>query len=463
MPTTTYFGDLHANTLKMLIGLKDEGIITNLNTHYAQLKQAYDQNNVGAFIALIDQLQFDPVAIGDRSLCYIGDVLADRGQNDAMTLYLMNKMTENNVDYEIIYSNHDHEFISNLQHMRNGHYDQITHNLYRDAYQDQAKSLTNFRQTLIDQDIQQPLLGQMLDNYLAKLKLVSLKFDPNDNPVIATHAPLNNGIIQQMQHSTQAHTHIEDKVLAINESFNAKVQDNSIRNIPMRSMEYQLIWNRDSGNGNFLQSLNTVDGKTLVHIHGHDSAGVRRYPNSHNLDNATGKGVTLDYATNIDAEKVSIATTNPVYDNIINDNIQLQGIRNALVNIGQAAIDDMKARNGGSIGYWSENKAKAIKVVMNEINLMPDIGLDGNDLKNKLNQLERVISHKRWGSRNSDKLAHCYVAVSGQLNHERQNLGLVLRSKPSFKASETPQHFHTYANFTSQKQAQMDQIQVNTL
>ncbi|TNF66711.1 MAG: hypothetical protein EP298_08485 [Gammaproteobacteria bacterium] len=463
MPNTTYFGDLHANTLKMLIGLKDEGIITNLDVHYANLKQAYDQNNVGAFNALIDQLQFDPIAVGNTSLCYIGDVLADRGQNDAMTLYLLHTMSHNNVDYEIIYSNHDHEFVSNLQHMRNGTYAQITHNLYRDAHQDQAKSLTNFRQTLIDQDIQQPLLGQMLDNYLAKLKLVSVKFDPNDNPVVATHAPLNRNIIDQINQQAPYYDSVVDKAIDINKSFSDKIADGSIRNIDQNSLEYQLIWNRDCGHGHFLQSLDTADvSKTLYHIHGHDSAGAQRYPNSHNLDNATGKGITLNYATNIDAEKVTINTTNPAYDNIINDNLQLEGIKNELIDIGQAAIDDMKARKGGNIGYWSEKKAKAIKVVMDEIYQMPNATLDGNNLKNKLNQLERVISHKRWGSRNSDKLAHSYVAVSDRLTQARQDLGLV-RPKPSFKVSETPQHFHTFDTFINQNQAQMDQIQVNTL
>ena len=110
MTITTYFGDLHANTLKMLIGLEDAYIITNLKTHYKGLKKAYDRNNVDAFISLIDKLKFRETAI-KRSLCYLGDILADRGQNDAMTLYLMNKMTENNVDYEIIYSNHGWCFI----------------------------------------------------------------------------------------------------------------------------------------------------------------------------------------------------------------------------------------------------------------------------------------------------------------------------------------------------------------
>ncbi len=84
-----YFGDMHANTLKMLIGLSKQGIISNLNSIYQLFYDAYRANNLKFFFELVDQLKFDSASISSKRLCYIGDMLSDRGQNDAFTLYLL--------------------------------------------------------------------------------------------------------------------------------------------------------------------------------------------------------------------------------------------------------------------------------------------------------------------------------------------------------------------------------------
>ena len=323
MTITTYFGDLHANTLKMLIGLKDEGIITNLRTHYEELKKAYDLNNVKDFISLINKLEFNTAVIEKRSLCYLGDILADRGQNDVMTLHLMNKMTENNVDYEIIYSNHDHYFIRNIPHMNSGHYNQIK----SDLMPGQDQSLMQFKESLEKKDISTNQMKDMINNYLSKLKLISLKYDSKENnPIIATHAPLNKMIVDNIQQKTQVYNTLSDKVTDINSDFNQFItqlskkknleyekvvkQVSNQRLEPDQHLGAQLTWNRVSGNDDFLQVLNTKANSKLYHIHGHDSGGKQLYPNSFNLDNYTGKGRSLTYKTNLDSERLIINTKN---------------------------------------------------------------------------------------------------------------------------------------------------------
>src|SRR3990170_6871307 len=102
--STVTFGDMHGNTMKLLWNLIQEGVIKIGSQEFDQMWKAYRENDVETFISLIDRID---VVRPDLKVRLIGDVFADRGQNDYFTLKVLEKLHQGGVKPEIIYSNHD--------------------------------------------------------------------------------------------------------------------------------------------------------------------------------------------------------------------------------------------------------------------------------------------------------------------------------------------------------------------
>ena len=102
--STVTFGDMHGNTMKLLWNLIQEGVIKIGSQEFDQMWKAYRDNNVKDFIDLIGNIE---VVRHDLNVRLIGDVFADRGQNDYFTLKVLEKLHQGGVKPEIIYSNHD--------------------------------------------------------------------------------------------------------------------------------------------------------------------------------------------------------------------------------------------------------------------------------------------------------------------------------------------------------------------
>ncbi|RNC77554.1 metallophosphoesterase [Piscirickettsia salmonis] len=119
-------GDAHGNPLKILQHLHNEGLITNYRELYGQLLDSYKNNNVRAFIQLLEQLSFSGLEERQKTqIMLLGDLLADRGQNDIMMLSLFRVLTEQHVQYNVVFSNHDREFLRNLESIRQQRYKNI--------------------------------------------------------------------------------------------------------------------------------------------------------------------------------------------------------------------------------------------------------------------------------------------------------------------------------------------------
>ncbi|HBS51837.1 MAG TPA: hypothetical protein DEA62_02465 [Coxiellaceae bacterium] len=102
--STVTFGDMHGNTMKLLWNLIQEGVIKIEPKEFDKMWKAYRENDVEAFISLIGSIE---VVRPDLKVRLIGDVFADRGQNDYFTLKVLEKLYQGGVKPEITYSNHD--------------------------------------------------------------------------------------------------------------------------------------------------------------------------------------------------------------------------------------------------------------------------------------------------------------------------------------------------------------------
>ncbi|MFL9989633.1 hypothetical protein, partial [Paraburkholderia sediminicola] len=117
------FGDMHGNTLMALEFLIQADVLQlpepGGELLWDAIKAAITTGKVSdaaAFRALLSQLVVNP-SRKDAGIILIGDLLADRGQNDFLMLTLFSFLSENRIDFKIILSNHDLDFILNIKNI----------------------------------------------------------------------------------------------------------------------------------------------------------------------------------------------------------------------------------------------------------------------------------------------------------------------------------------------------------
>lgn len=112
-------GDLHGNTMKFIWIMIHEGAMEMSETDFNRMWQLYDNlgnspnenssSDLTEFQAILRQAKLNPKV----KLRLIGNVFADRGNNDYLTLKVLEKLHTSGVSPEIIYSNHDATLLYN--------------------------------------------------------------------------------------------------------------------------------------------------------------------------------------------------------------------------------------------------------------------------------------------------------------------------------------------------------------
>lgn len=110
-------GDLHGNACKLIHFLIKHKVLTNVTpqdySRFILLYKVWDsgtvkQDDLNWFLKWVASFQFST----SGTVRFIGDELADRGANDYFTLKILEKMSLEQVPFEIMFSNHSAEFIS---------------------------------------------------------------------------------------------------------------------------------------------------------------------------------------------------------------------------------------------------------------------------------------------------------------------------------------------------------------
>lgn len=271
-----YIGDMHGNTLKLLLTLKKTGYLVNLDDHYDDLNFYYKANSCQYFLELLNKLKF-----ADKSdlpeLCFIGDILADRGQNDLMTLALISKMHQNKVRFDIILSNHDLDFLKNIksEQLKSNKEFYININNYRSPWQ--VKSMIKFVDTVNNNEYYRNLSYSYLNEYKEHLKVASIDIKKNGDVILATHAPLNKNRLKWLCSA------MEDKTLPIIvHSLNSTKLDDLLSNRDI----HKFVWERKTNPSFVIPTELNPSGK-ITHIFGHDMNAS--YKDMVCLDNEHGK------------------------------------------------------------------------------------------------------------------------------------------------------------------------------
>lgn len=267
-PCTYAIGDLHGNALKLFAfllwaGLIENDLVTMLKIYH--INESYYNKNYLTFYNTIQSLRFNAQAVKNIKLIFIGDTLFDRGISDYMTLMLFELMANNNINFTIILSNHDLEFI---RQMESG----CWRNIFIDAWIEEHHSY-DLNRLPIDQ--QQKAHAIYLSVYKPRLKIVDLDYD-GVNLIVYSHAPCDIKTMQTLGKSNSCDIFDLANVININldyflnEFFNFPHQNNPL---------FEFIWNRD---------INKQFSGNVINVFGHICELKTTSFNQINLDTILG-------------------------------------------------------------------------------------------------------------------------------------------------------------------------------
>ncbi len=127
-------------------------------------------------------------------------MLCDRGRNDAFTLLILDHLKAKQINYEIIASNHDFEFILTYHTLKKGEtWKRVT--LTNDPkFAMQSRSMSNLNYLIKRDIISYDLIDEILKrSYFPYLKLISHTIDvEKDSDTIFTHAAVDTRIIKKI-------------------------------------------------------------------------------------------------------------------------------------------------------------------------------------------------------------------------------------------------------------------------
>ncbi|MCX7121032.1 MAG: hypothetical protein NTZ67_04570 [Gammaproteobacteria bacterium] len=188
----TKLKELYFDHLNKLTLLRDAGTNAKKENALNELR-----NNVARFKKALSELKIK----NDQALSvrFIGDILADRGAQDYFTLLVLEHLRNNNIQYEILYSNHDASFLDAYENILLACLKKSTRYLDNN----QSLSLENLSILINQKIIEENEIERLTENTVKpNLKLISYDVFRNqnneENIVFYTHAPVDFEAIKHM-------------------------------------------------------------------------------------------------------------------------------------------------------------------------------------------------------------------------------------------------------------------------
>lgn len=295
-------GDMHGNFQKLLYASVRHGAIDLSEQDFNKLKSLYNRKSLSAkqvalFNKILTRIHVKPTC-QQSLLRLIGDILADRGQNDYFTLKLLQKFKQGGLPFEIMLSNHDAEFIRIME----------TNSSFYETHlaTGQGKS-TNKLQVMIENGLisRQEIEELYEECYKPNLKALSYSFnETQDKITIYSHGLIGLNNIRYMAQAAGV-PYVSDQPADIAKAIdgiNAKVAEHIKNNtytefsrkaeVPTEAINGEipideelfpfvhLMWNRNP------EGLIRPDH--IMFVHGHDMNDIIK-DNIVNLDNLLGK------------------------------------------------------------------------------------------------------------------------------------------------------------------------------
>ncbi|MCP3942272.1 MAG: hypothetical protein GY710_12400 [Desulfobacteraceae bacterium] len=304
-------GDLHGSAIKLLYFLIKYGLIRCNTMDYAWLMGAYTENQAKRFAMLLKK-SIKPSSLSNTPLIlFIGDTLADRGMNDYMTLKIYELMKNFTINFKIIFSNHDLEFVVNFKKgllRRNAK----PKSFILGEPDSMARSMMNLHRSINSGEINEKEVQQLVNRiYIPRLQLAYYHrmdyIQYRSETLVFTHAPVNIGFLERcldflskektsaikfefkMIYDVQSIIKIIDKLnnlfdldtfIKMHKNFNFTFSMQAFEIFPL----IKLVWNRNPSKTDSLRP-----GHKVKFIHGHIGQEYPVNKNSFNLDSYFGK------------------------------------------------------------------------------------------------------------------------------------------------------------------------------
>jgi hypothetical protein len=290
--TELTIGDLHGNALKFLYFLIRQGVVTKFSEEkYDEFKTIYTKGlhnltrlDIEHFHVILSQTRVNSHA----KVRLIGDELADRGSNDYFTLKIIETLSFQGVDIEILMSNHSIEFLIAYEKMRL--FNSATN--LRNKY---IRSMINL-QNLINEEIIQRKDVEIIikSHYVPNLKIISYSSNTDKSEItIFTHAPIGLEEIKFLAEDFDINYHCStvEKFAETIDQINSKFNDYlDIKNVHLihkkNSPFYKILWNRDRSN---IKRPIEYHGYKIYFVHGHEGMGESPDKNIVNLNSCLGQ------------------------------------------------------------------------------------------------------------------------------------------------------------------------------
>jgi hypothetical protein len=293
--TTLTVGDMHGNTMKLLWILIREGAINMNEKDFTEMWEIYS----GMDKPTIDTLEkfnkiLKNITIKNRnfSLRLIGDVFADRGRNDYLTLKTLEKLHVGGIKPEIIYSNHDAYLLNSYQKEladwefpkkeKNKTDQKSMFGLATYIKSDQAKHIQEVR--------------KLINNYVVpQIKLISYFLSEDKKKIdLFMHAPNNFDTVEKLTKvfnvicDISTAENFAKTIAGINNAFALYMSPSHQRTKEIDDLLHVFIWNRLKDNdGNI--DFTTYPAFVSHIIHGHTHTLHCDENKQVNLDTPLGK------------------------------------------------------------------------------------------------------------------------------------------------------------------------------
>lgn len=214
---TYTFPDMHGNTIKLVNTLIRIGVFTQITKQQYQIlvetynyldKQTHkicesidgssgvcmmnfgfaSKRKIEKYLQQFNEIIQQVNVNNNVSVRMLGDMLADRGSNDALTLMVLDRLHTERVNYEIIFSNHDMDFLINLQNIGSDRIEPDTLPGYTDDQYCGRSFIGLSYSVKVGALNKQEVINTIENAYLPYLKLASY-FHSFDELNIFTHAP----------------------------------------------------------------------------------------------------------------------------------------------------------------------------------------------------------------------------------------------------------------------------------
>ncbi len=199
LPDEIAIGDTHGNALLLLHLLICYGVVELSESDYLAFRDIYLREPAtleAADFTKIDAILGQATWVADKKIRFLGDMLCDRGSNDALTLMILDHLHEHDIDYDIMLSNHGLEFIYNYTHgVLEG---EPIQSIMGGVFINSLQTLIN---AIKDGHLDKATIKEQIDGaYLSHLKAfdMSMPDSVTGRASIYTHAPVDLTLLLKM-------------------------------------------------------------------------------------------------------------------------------------------------------------------------------------------------------------------------------------------------------------------------